>query len=102
MGEDNQSKIPKTRPTGVGGPPRPPKKTAHGMGDQPPERVPVRIPDPITLKNLAHALARRPAEIVADLMMIEGQITTNVETLMGFDTAAKIVRYYGYEPEKIG
>ena len=61
----------------------------------------MRNTDPVTLKALAQALARTPAQIAADLLMIERHSTTNVETQLVFDTAAKIVRYYGYEPEKI-
>jgi hypothetical protein len=64
--------------------------------------VPVRIPDPVTIKSLAEALARRPVQIAADLMLLEGELTTNTQKLLGFETAAKIVRYYGYKPEKIG
>jgi len=71
------------------------------MEDEPPDRAPVRIPDPVTVKDLATALARRPFQIVADLLTL-GQFTTNVEALVHFETAAKIVRHYGYEAQKIG
>jgi len=102
MGQRRKDKVPKTQPAGAGRPPRPPKKTARGLDDQCPEPVPVRIPDPITIESLARALARRPFQIVADLMLLEGEMTTNPQKLLGFQTAAKIVRYYGYQPEKIG
>ncbi len=69
--------------------------------DFPPERVPVRIPEPVALSRLAAALAREPFQIAADLAML-GQWTTNAQTMIDFETASKIIRYYGYEPEKIG
>ncbi len=97
-----KNNAPETQPAGAGRPPRPPKKTARGLDDQSPEPVPVRIPDPVTIERLAHAVARRPVQIVADLMSLEGELTTDPQKLLGFRTAAKIVRYYGYKPEKIG
>ncbi len=102
MGHHQKDKAPETQPAGAGRPPRPPKKTARGLENQSPEPVPVRIPDPVSIKSLAHALARRPVQIVADLMLLEGGLATEPQKLLGFETAAKIVRYYGYKPEKAG
>ncbi len=101
MRKQGHSKTPKTKPASVGGPPKPPKKTARNLDDQPPERLPVRIPEPVALNRLATALARKPFQIAADLAMF-GQWTTNARAMIDFETASKIVRYYGYEPEKIG
>lgn len=96
-----EENIPNEQPSGTAGPPRPPKKTARDLGDSSPEHVPVGIPDPVAVKDLARALARSPAQVIAELMVI-GHFTTNVETLIGFDTAATVVRYFGYEAQKIG
>jgi hypothetical protein len=101
MRRDRQSKTPKTQPASAGGPRKPPKKTARGLDDEPPEPVPVRIPDPVALNRLATALARAPVQIAADLAMF-GVLTTNAQRLIDFDMASKIIRYYVYEPEKIG
>ena len=101
MPEPRDNEFPKVQSAGAGGPPAPPKRTALDQDDESPDPVPVRIPDPVSMKDLATALARRPVEIAVDLMM-QGRLSTSVESLIDFDTASKIVRYYGYAPKKIG
>jgi len=44
MSDSSNKKTPKTQPVATGGPPRPPKRTAHGLEDQPPDEPHIDIP----------------------------------------------------------
>jgi len=68
MSDSRPRKNPKTQPASAGGPPRPPKTTARGAGEESPEGPHIDIPDPIVLKELASAIGQRPFLIVADMM----------------------------------
>ncbi|HWX22218.1 MAG TPA: translation initiation factor IF-2 N-terminal domain-containing protein [Candidatus Binatia bacterium] len=93
-------RTPKTQTAGSTAPPRPPKKTARGIEDGPPDGVPVPIPDPVAVTDLAAALEKRLERIFGDLIGL-GLFPSNVKSLIDFKTASKIVRQYGYTPQKI-
>ncbi len=84
----------------AGGPPRPPKKTARGLEDQPRDGPRISIPDPVPVSELASALGRKPFQIIADPMEIG--LFSNVRGVVAFDEASKIARKYGFLAQRIG
>ena len=100
MSGSRPHKRPKTQPASAGGPPRPPKKTARGLGDESPEGPHIDIPDPVVLKALATALRQRPFRIVADLMEL-GRLVF-VGDPVDFETASKVAKKYGFQTRHAG
>jgi len=100
MPHSSRQRVHKTQPAPTGGPPRPPKKTARGLEDQSPDGSRIPIPDPVPVSDLAAALARKPFQIIADLMEIG--LFKNVREAVAFDDASKIARKYGFEARKVG
>lgn len=90
---------PETQPAASGAPPKPPKRTARGLEDQPPDDVPIHIPDPVVVSDLATALGKKPFVIIADLMELGGFFTK--KDSVGFRIASKVVRKYGFRPQQI-
>jgi hypothetical protein len=84
--------------SGNGKPPKPPK-AATGNADEASSKV-IRIPDPVTVLDLAGALAQKPFKIIADLMLLG--VFTNVQGVVGFQTASEVASKYGLRTEKIG
>jgi len=99
MNRAKGTQAPETQPAASGGPPRPPKKTARGVEDQPPEGVPIHIPDPVVVRDLAVALGKKPFVIIADLLQL-GAFCHAKDTVT-FQIASKIIRNYGFRPQKI-
>lgn len=96
MSENAPERIPGTQSASTGCPPRPPKQTAHGAGDQEPGEGArsVRLPDPVMVKDLAAALGCRPFVIIADLM--ETGCFPTVHDQIGFERAAAVARRHGF------
>ena len=98
MSEFQQDRIPQTKPAAAGGPPKPPKKTARGLGENQPDNPELEVPDPITVKDLAFRLAQKPFIIVADLMMAGHCCFPNDP--LDFELASKVIRKHGFSPQK--
>jgi translation initiation factor IF-2 len=94
MNNSSNKKTPKEQPAATDGPPRPPKKTARGLEDQPPEEPHIEIPDPVVVRDLASALQQKPFRIIADLMEV-GEFV-NLHGTVGFDPASKVAWKYGF------
>jgi hypothetical protein len=60
----------------------------------------IEIPDPITVKDLAAALACRPFLIVADLLQLKKLL--NIQSQLDFETAAHVAARHGVELKKAG
>ena len=60
----------------------------------------IRIPDPITVENLAEAIRQRPFRVVADLMEL-GQMKFEGDPV-DFEAASKVAKKYGFETKKQG
>ena len=58
----------------------------------------IEIPDPITVKDLAEKLGQRPFRLVADRMEL-GQMKFAGDQI-GFETASKVAKRYGYETKR--
>jgi translation initiation factor IF-2 len=86
---------PPTQPAFSGRPPRPPKMTARAIEDQPDDsnRV-IFLQDAMEVRELAAKLGTKPYQIVADLL--EMRCFKHADELIDFETAAKVVRNYGY------
>jgi hypothetical protein len=100
MSDSRPHKSPKTQPASAGGPPRPPKKTARGLGDESPEGPHIDIPDPVILKELAAVLGQRPVRIVCDLLELARRMAF-VDDPVDFETASKITKKYGFQARKV-
>ena len=94
MSESSKKKTLKTQPAATGGPPRPPKRTARGLEDQPPDEPHIDIPDPVVVRDLASALRQKPFRIIAHLMEV-GEFA-NVHGTVGFKTASLVALKYGF------
>ena len=101
MSDSRPHKMPKTQPASSGGPPRPPKKTARGLGDQSPEGPHADLPDPVVLKDLAVALGQRPFRIVADVLEHAHRFVP-AGSEVDFETASKIAKKYGFRARHVG
>ena len=64
-----------------------------------PDPVPIYITDPISVRKLAGALAKKPHAIINDLTT-HGRFGSHLKNLIPFATAAPIVRGYEWEPQK--
>ena len=100
MSDSRSHKRPKTQPASAGGPPRPPKKTARGLGDESAEGPHIDIPDPVILRELATALGQRPFRIVADVLELGRLVFTGDP--VDFETATTIAKKYGYQTRHVG
>ena len=98
MSDRSPDQTPQTKPAAAGGPPKPPKKTTKGVGDDSPDHRELEIPDPITVKELAIRLAQRPFIIVADLMMAGHWCFLNDP--LDFELASKVIKKHGFSPKK--
>src|SRR5213596_2644748 len=93
MSDLSDKKTPKPQPAISGGPPRPPRRTAHGLKDQPFEEPHIDIPDPVVVRDLASAPQQKPFRIIADMMEV-GEFA-NVDGTVGFGPASKVAWKYG-------
>ena len=94
MSDLRPDETPQAQPASAGSPPRPPKRTARGLGEDSPEGRSIELPDPIVLKDLASALGQRPFNIVADVME-SGQFKS-LGDFLEFDVAARVAKKYGF------
>lgn len=99
MNNEGEGWVPQTKPSFSGGPPRPPKMTARDMEDQPddPANV-VYLVEPVAVGDLARWLHLKPFKVVADLM--ELQLFKTPEDTVNFETASKVARKHGYNPQR--
>ena len=65
----------------------------------PPEGPYIEIPDPVVLKELAAALRQEPFTIVADVLEL-GHLKFASDPI-GFKTAAKIAKKYGFQARHV-
>ncbi len=99
VSDPQTDKIPKTQAALTGGPPRPPVKTARGLGDEPPNGRHIDIPDPVKVEELATALGQKPYRIIFD--MIKLHVFASPGSFVDFETAAKVARKHGFEARRI-
>ncbi len=87
---------PETQPAFLGGPPRPPKKTARGLEDDDDsfQEPHLDLPDPVLVRDLASKLNVKPFVIVGDLMKLG--VWAEANQTINFETASKIVWNHGY------
>lgn len=76
-----------------GGPPRHPPGTAREMGEDSPDNNSIRIPDPISIRNLAKALNRKPFKIISDAM--EFGYFQSIQSEIPFELAKRIAQKHG-------
>ena len=100
MSDPVPERIPRTQPAFSGGPPGPPKITARGLEDWPPDDPgkTIYLPDHVALRDLASAIGVKPFKIVADLMALKQ--FKNSDEVVDFETAAIIARKHGYRAER--
>jgi hypothetical protein len=96
---ERPERIPRTQPASSGGPPRPPKRTARGLEDEPSGEPHIDIPDPVVVRDLASAIRQKPFKIIADLMEV-GEFT-NVHGAVGFEAASKVAWKYGFHARRV-
>ncbi|SRR6266511_122693 len=99
MSDSRPQKIPKTQSAGSGGPPKPPKKTARSLEDQPSGKPRIDIPDPVVVGDLAAALRRKPFKVIADRMEV-GEFAS-VHGTVTFETASKVAWKYGFYARRV-
>jgi len=97
--DSRSPKKPKTQPSSAGDPPRPPKKTARGLGDEPPEGPHIDIPDPVILKDWRRH-RQRPFRIVADVMEFGHLVFAGGP--VDVETASKVAKKYGFQTRHVG
>ncbi len=92
---------PETQPAFLGGPPRPPKKTARDLedGDDSSQEPHLDLPDRVVVGNLASKLQVKPFIIIGDLMKMG--IWATADQTVDFETASKIVRIHGYHARRV-
>jgi hypothetical protein len=59
----------------------------------PPVTHHVKVPDPISVKQLIEFAGRKPYCIIADLMQLG--LFVKIDGTVSFDIAARVLRYYG-------
>lgn len=88
-----------TQPASVGGPPRPPKKTARDLADDSPQEPHIDIPDPVAVGDLASALRKKPFKIVADIMRFG--VFVNADETVDFETASRVAWKHGFYARRV-
>ena len=100
MSDPIPERIPQTQPAFSGRPPRPPKITARGVEDGPPEDPgkTIYLPEVLTVRDLASAMGLKPFRVVAELLALEQFKSADDE--IDFRTASVVARKHGYRAER--
>jgi translation initiation factor IF-2 len=100
MSDAVPERIPQTQPAFSGRPPGPPKITARGLEDWPPDGPGKRIYllDHVAVKDLASAIGVKPFKVVAELLAL-GQFKNGDEDI-DFETASVVARNHGCRAER--
>jgi translation initiation factor IF-2 len=98
MTDPRKEPTPSTQPAFSGGPPRPPRRTARDLENQPdPGRV-VYLLDPVVVRDLAGGIGLKPFQVIADLM--ELKLFKSADETIDFKIAAAVARKHGYRAER--
>jgi hypothetical protein len=100
MSDAVPERIPATQPAFSGGPPGPPKITARGLEDAPPDDPDktIYLLDQVVVRDLASVIGVKQFKIVADLLALEQ--FKNADEAIDFEAASIIARKHGYRAEK--
>ena len=92
--------IPATQPAFSGRPSGPPKITARGQEDSPPDDPgkTLYLLDQVVVRDLASAIEVKPFKIVADLLALER--FKNADEAIDFESASVIARKHGYRAKR--
>lgn len=77
-----------------GGPPKPPKTTCGTDSDGPDDEPVIALPDPITVRDLAARLGKKPLRVLCDLIARK-VFVPNPQANIGFDSAADVAQRHG-------
>jgi len=99
MSDAVPERIPATQPAFSGGPPGPPKITARGLEDSPPDDPDktIYLLNQVVVRDLASAIGVKPFKIVADLLALEQ--FKNADETIDFKTASVIAQKHGYRAD---